>query len=425
MIDLTLSACDFPEEFTCNSGSCIDIFQHCNNKKDCDDGSDEENCTVLKIPSTYDSSIPPEYGHDKNQPNEIYTQVKVINIDEVNTITMTVGLTIDIFFKWRDHRINYSSLRSYKDEKNAVKIVPNEEKPNVWTPLPELVHDNAIIGQIKEVDFYHLEIDVENGALPVDPKYPRETLIYSGANNTLVVSKRMKLKFRCNFFLLFFPFDGTTCDFYHSIRTIGNSSLKLINDEYSVIYEGPRTLNEFKIVNFWSGTSQSQAYTSFIYTFEFSRLYEQHLMTTFFQSFLLWILAFITLFIDEDDFSNRFMGAVTALLVLVALLASLGEHLPKVAYFKYIDLWFNWFVANIFLIIFVHVIIDYHKRRQEHEKEKKRIGETSSKLFTNSNDSHQNKDEHIIRINNVCKVLLLITTGIFICIYFIINKKQN
>ena len=53
------------------------------------------------------------------------------------------------------------------------------------------------------------------------------------------------------------------------------------------------------------------------------------------------------------------MGAVTSLLVLAALLGSMQASLPKTAYFKVIDIWFNWFMSNIFLIILIHVIVDH------------------------------------------------------------------
>ena len=35
----------------------------------------------------------------------------------------------------------------------------------------------------------------------------------------------------------------------------------------------------------------------------------------------------------------RFMGALTSLLVLASLLASIEENLPKTSYFKKIDVW--------------------------------------------------------------------------------------
>ena len=51
---------------------------------------------------------------------------------------------------------------------------------------------------------------------------------------------------------------------------------------------------------------------------------------TFVPTSLLWSLSYFTLFIDINDFSDRFIGAVTTLLVLVALLNAKNEELnPK------------------------------------------------------------------------------------------------
>eukprot|EP00090_Calanus_glacialis_P017620 TRINITY_DN27390_c0_g1_i1.p1 TRINITY_DN27390_c0_g1~~TRINITY_DN27390_c0_g1_i1.p1 ORF type:complete len:103 (+),score=19.07 TRINITY_DN27390_c0_g1_i1:135-443(+) len=52
------------------------------------------------------------------------------------------------------------------------------------------------------------------------------------------------------------------------------------------------------------------------------------------------------------------MGALTSLLVLAALLSSINSSLPQTAYFKHIDFWFFFFIINIVLFIFVHIIVD-------------------------------------------------------------------
>ena len=91
---------------------------------------------------------------------------------------------------------------------------------------------------------------MQNEPLPMDPGLWRETLVYQGKENMLIVSQRMKLKYRCDFFLLYFPFEETTCDFYLSIRTTGNNSVMMTKNDNSVNYQGPKILNEFDIVDF-------------------------------------------------------------------------------------------------------------------------------------------------------------------------------
>ena len=196
------------------------------------------------------------------------------------------------------------------------------------------------------------------------------------------------------------------------MKTTRNDSIKLTNDDDSITYSGPLVLNEFKIMALHSKSEQTPFETSFIYTVHFQRLAAQHLLTTFLQSFLLWLLAFITLFIDIEDFSDRFMGAVTTLLVLAALLSSLGSALPKTAYFKLIDLWFNWFVINIVIIILIHVIIDYFL------KQNKQIGPKNGAFSTND---YQQKSQVL---NQLSKVLVFSLNSIFVSIYFIICTKE-
>ena len=76
------------------------------------------------------------------------------------------------------------------------------------------------------------------------------------------------------------------------------------------------------------------------------------------QILLLWTVSYFTLFIDVHDFSNRFMGAVTALLVLCALMDSINQRLPTSVDLKLVDIWIIWFVFQIVLITFLHILVN-------------------------------------------------------------------
>ena len=60
--------------------------------------------------------------------------------------------------------------------------------------------------------------------------------------------------------------------------------------------------------------------TEVVFTVKLQHLYQQQLAQSYFQSLLLWLLAYLTLYIDVDNFNNRFMGSVTALLVMTSLM---------------------------------------------------------------------------------------------------------
>lgn len=76
------------------------------------------------------------------------------------------------------------------------------------------------------------------------------------------------------------------------------------------------------------------------------------------QILLLWTVSYFTLFIDVHDFSNRFMGAVTALLVLSSLMDSINQRLPISVDLKLVDIWIIWFVFQIIIITFLHIMIN-------------------------------------------------------------------
>ena len=133
---------------------------------------------------------------------------------------------------------------------------------------------------------------------------------------------------------------------------------------------------------------------------------------------------------------SRFMGAVTALLVLAALLSSIDDQLPKTAYFKFVDLWFNWFIANIFLIILIHIFIDYCNRRDKSNYEQEgnspntkfKVSQVSSTPTIFNKLSNDSQTEEIHRtgsiLNSFFKLVIFIFTLIFLAVYFAFTRNK-
>ena len=148
----------------------------------------------------------------------------------------------------------------------------------------------------------------------------------------------------------------------------------------------------------------------------------QTLTTTFFQSFLLSIIAYSSFFINITDFSNRFMGALTSLLVLAALLSSINSTLPQTAYFKHIDFWFFFFIIAIVIMIFVHIIVDIfiHQEKDAHiTRVTPMIPESpprGTKAYADLRKQHFKKRS--VFLNKWAKIFIPISILIFIASYF-------
>ena len=71
-------------------------------------------------------------------------QVKVINIDQIDTVKMLVGLTIEIRLRRKDRRLTFTNIL---DEENKVA---ESQKKHLWLPMHEIVHQNAVIGEIRK-----------------------------------------------------------------------------------------------------------------------------------------------------------------------------------------------------------------------------------------------------------------------------------
>ena len=106
----------------------------------------------------------------------------------------------------------------------------------------------------------------------------------------------------------------------------------------------------------------------------------------------------------------KFLSA-RILLVLAALLSSIKLQIPSTSYFKYIDLWFLWYTAFIFLITLFHIFL--HEIPKTLERNKISVG--GKVILVNSEEKKSKKDI----INDKAKILFLIPFFIFNLIYCI------
>ena len=86
------------------------------------------------------------------------------------------------------------------------------------------------------------------------------------------------------------------------IETANNQTINFVEDTPAIVYQGPSILNEYEVEEWETSTNLSNTMTSFKFSIKINHLYFIQLITTFFQTFLLWLLAYFTLYFDVTNF---------------------------------------------------------------------------------------------------------------------------
>ena len=437
---LTFSVCEFGAEFTCTSGRCIPIRKRCDETSDCKDGSDENNCSLVKIPKTYNKIEPPS-SLSSYHPIPVFTQIKIIDFNIIDTSKMLVELTVEIIMTWKDTRLMFANLKPGKKNPISDQVVEQ-----LWLPLDNIIHENAIIGKIYSDGMRKVNIIKTSNPAPLTGFEIYEEHMYEGSENELEMSQRFRIEYNCLFKLKKFPFDEQECEIILKMPLEQNNSvslsLPLSNNCAPLSYNGDMRTGQFEIEKLYANTSLTENSSFFVGMIRMKRIYNYQMTSTFAPTFLLWLLAYSTLFITKDQFNVRFMGSVTSLLVLSSLLNSITTTLPKTSYFKDIDLWFLVYLANIFCLIICHLLVNqqhnlkndlvpaHHKimkvaSLRHRKKEKSSKKEFSNHGWIESNNSSWEKE--LIRnrcdINIKAIIIFPIQIILFNLMYFILTTS--
>ena len=402
---MTLSKCNFGKGFTCNSGHCLDdIDKRCDEQMDCNDYSDEDHCTLVELPLLYIKSNPPKLSGQNKTSLDIHTEIELINIDSIDTVNMAVTLTLKISMKWHDSRLTFSNPRI-----NQTNPVLTETSQLLWLPFDNLVYENAIIGEIKldsgtKVDMY------ASNPRDIDSEMAVEDRVFDGSNNALKAIRRMKISYNCIFSVRKFPFDKQKCYFEMRISHRKYTDINFV-EIGPVIYHGASDVKQFAIGKIEETINNTGKNARFIFTIPMVRNVGNKLLTTFIPTFVLWLFGYSTLFIAVEHSSDRFIGAGTALLVIVTLINAISDELPKTSYPKQIDIWFVWHLISIFFIIVYHIILD---RLLQHFREDL---DNVVRSFENNDETEGSKSK-LNKINGMAIILFPALNEIFYGIYF-------
>ena len=162
-MNLIITPCN-KDEFTCLSGTCVSLSQRCNLIADCEDHSDEMNCSILHLDETYRGFLPPV--DESEVPLAIKFSVVIHSIRDININDFSLTFDATIIMKWFDQRLKFKHLT---DEGN---IVYGKEK--IWTPKLT-IRDNS--ESIVSLELMKESLTVLKTG---EPKQPDQTKIKEG-----------------------------------------------------------------------------------------------------------------------------------------------------------------------------------------------------------------------------------------------------
>ena len=164
--------------------------------------------------------------------------------------------------------------------------------------------------------------------------------------------------------LLAYPFDTQHCVFLIRLKDVPNDFVELQHSTEGVVYLGPVNLKEYSVKKVEMFSDDRGNYSGKGIRISLENLSGFYVSTTYIPTFLMVAICYSTFYYNLDDFNDRIMVSLTALLVLATLFTQITETTPKTAYLKLLDVWFVSTILIDFFVVVVLVLINYFKIKE-------------------------------------------------------------
>ena len=178
-----------PGNFSCDDGTILHSWLVCNNFEDCEDGTDETNCTKVSVKERYSIYNPPaEASNDNYRKLNITINVDIRQIFEI----CNQESFFEIFFItdviWHDRNARFKFLR--KGLRNEI-MLDEETRKLLWLPRVEFDMIDKVIKEYEDTLFVLRESPPTMSG-DSDQVVVRE--VYDGAENSFKLGNISSIK---------------------------------------------------------------------------------------------------------------------------------------------------------------------------------------------------------------------------------------
>ncbi|XP_071530506.1 uncharacterized protein [Panulirus ornatus] len=332
--------------FTCNSGDCIEQHLRCDFRYDCEDGSDEVDCSIIEVVDELQRDLPPPGPQESAL--ELVPSLTLTRIAEVDDINMAITLEFWLSLTWIDNRLKLRHL----NEKKKDTILSEVDAQKVWQPRYQLVN---LDGGQKELLSNNLMVRSANNATTPHFNSVDMDPVYLGAANKISLNQRYIARVTCYFELYAYPFDSQVCSIDIDLPPAYEDYVRLSVEEGSTTYTGPRVLSKYTVTSV--KFSESSGGSQMSIELELSRRQGMVVLSNFLPSAMLLVVSWATLFLKLEELNVRAIMSLTTLLVLYTLFSNMSRSLPSTAAIKLIDIWFFFIIFVLFINIMIHVFL--------------------------------------------------------------------
>ncbi|XP_012555765.2 gamma-aminobutyric acid receptor subunit beta-3 isoform X1 [Hydra vulgaris] len=292
----------------------------------------EVNRTISNLLDGYDCRLRPDY---LGKPVEVIVEATILSIKSVDIIKMTY--TMELFFRqrWRDYRLKHNL-----DQNLQITVGEKHPADIIWTP--DTVFINSAVSNL-----FHLTVN--NHHVDISPL------------GEVFWGTRVSVSPKCVVNLVLYPMDIRTCVIETVSYGYSTRHIQYKWSSHNPIIVQDKQMNQFVMTGF-DTIAQDKVFISGNFTyltasFTFQRLFGFAIIQIYVPTIAIVVISWMSLWVRRDVPPARVSLCITALLTICTVWSSVNSQLPRVNYFKAVDIYLMVSFCNVIFTLIEYTLV--------------------------------------------------------------------